>query len=109
MAHRFSYELAYGPIPKGMFVCHHCDNRACCNPAHMFLGTNADNMADMATKGRSCKGSKSGRAKLTEEQVRELKAQRAAGATQVAIAKQYGVSRRAIREILAGRNWRHIK
>lgn len=94
LAHRLSWELTYGSVPAGMFVCHRCDNRACVNPAHLFLGTAADNQQDMASKNRS------GLAKLTLTQVDSIRADtRPPGA----VAADYGISRSHVEKIRTGR------
>jgi len=72
-AHRMVYELTRGEVPKGMFVCHKCDNRRCCNPNHLFIGTVQDNQQDMVNKGRQAKGEQVNTNKLTAEQVVEIR------------------------------------
>lgn len=104
-AHRIAWMLANGPIPTGMHVCHRCDNRRCINVAHLFLGTNADNMADKVGKNRQARGSRHGSAKLTEQEVRDI---RAMSAPQRAIAAFYGMSQSTVSEIKRGELWSHI-
>lgn len=107
--HRVAYELFCGPIPDGGVVCHKCDNPACCHPAHLFLGTHADNAADMVKKGREARGERHGMSKLTADAVREIRARYAAGsATQEQLAAEFGVSSPHICGILAGKFWRHV-
>jgi hypothetical protein len=95
-AHRFSYEIHNGSIPPDLCVCHRCDNPSCVNPSHLFLGTRKENSADMAAKGRH--GNGHGK-RLSDESVRAIRKRHAAGESQTAIAKDYGVSRTVVSKI----------
>lgn len=109
--HRAAWEAANGPIPAGLCVCHKCDNPSCINVQHLFLGTVADNNADRDRKGRQVApvGSKHPRAKVAEWQVLEIRKLYAAGGmSQRSLAAQYGVSQRAIWNILSGNGWKHV-
>lgn len=109
-AHRAAYMLAVGPIPRGLCVCHRCDVRACCNPAHLFVGTMADNTRDMFDKGRAnkAKGERHGRAKLTDEAVAAMRESRAAGRSFASLAREYGVSYTVANRAITGRTWAHV-
>lgn len=107
-AHRVAYELHFGPIPEGLDCLHKCDNPPCCNPAHLFLGTQGDNNVDRSKKGRSARGSKVHSAKLTETDVVAIRSMRANGATIVGLAKLYGLSETHTAGIIARRKWKHI-
>lgn len=110
-AHRFAYSVLVGPIPEGLFVCHSCDNPACVNPEHLFLGTSKDNNQDCARKGRNKASKGRGianiRAKLTESDVLAIRAI-PKEIKNTHIAKQYGVSDVAVSYIRLRRTWRHI-
>ena len=101
-AHRMSWVLHRGSIPEGMLVCHSCDNPGCVNPAHLFLGTQKDNIADCLAKGRM------GR-KLNAGDVREIRAAIAGGQTQVSQAKKYGVNKVTICRIIHKTLWGHVE
>lgn len=106
MAHRASWMLHNGPIPAGLCVCHKCDTPACVNPDHLFLGTNADNVADMVRKGRqsTARGEASGLAKITEREAVEIF--QAAG-LQRDIAARYGVHQVQVSAIKCRLTWAH--
>ena len=111
--HRVAWTLSHGPIPDGMHVLHRCDVRPCCNPSHLFLGTNADNISDRMAKGRrgggGPPGERSGMARLTADRVREIRRRYAAGGiSQRALAAEFGVSKGAVKHVLSGRTWRHV-
>lgn len=115
-AHRVAFELHRGPIPDGAMVCHRCDVRTCCNPAHLFIGDHTDNMRDMAAKGRQwlqrapqrARGSGNSSAKLTESDVTFIRDQCRNGRTQQSMARRFGVSATAIYQIVTRKHWRHI-
>lgn len=104
-AHRFSYALHHKETAK--FVCHRCDNPRCSNPVHLFAGTAHDNKRDSMRKGRHAHGNRHGNAKLTAQdviQIRRLYENKQA--SQVVLATQFGVHQAAIAAIVVGRNWK---
>ena len=105
-AHRCSYELFIGAIPIGKNVCHKCDNPSCVNPSHLFLGTQADNLADMRSKGRGTKlcGEQLSKVLTDEKVVQIIKSP----LSRRKIAKEFGVSGSCIQTIRNGRSWKHV-
>lgn len=115
-AHRVAFVLWNGSISNNMCVCHTCDNSRCVNPAHLFLGTHADNMRDKMGKNRqscvgnrgSTKGERSGTAKLSSEDVIKIRAMRKAGHTYKEIGQKFDISRVHTTRICLMRSWEHI-
>lgn len=105
-AHRVAYVLAYGLIPAGLVVRHRCDNPPCCNPAHLTLGTQRDNVHDRDERDRQAQGESHGQAKLTVEAVNDMRRRARAGATYVELADEYGVETAAARLAIIGRWWK---
>lgn len=121
-AHRVAWELHHGAIPDGLFVCHRCDNPRCVRPVHLFLGTAADNSRDMCAKGRVqsgaqhhtqrqpdrvARGEQGSNARLTWEQVHEIRARYGAGGARLQdLADEYGVNFGTIGKIVRGDRWK---
>jgi hypothetical protein len=121
LSHLFSYELYYGEFNKKLHVLHKCDNPSCVNPDHLFLGTDRDNSLDCRLKGRdTCfkkgqkslvdnRGSKSGKAKLNEEKVKDIKYRLQSNETIASIARFYCISSSIISGIKHGYRWSHVQ
>ncbi len=125
LAHRVSYEMAFGPIPDGKVICHRCDTPRCVNPGHLFLGTMADNTRDMLAKGRDgyslhperfpggtpprFQGSEHPSAKLTEERAYTLRRRlRARTESLRAMARETGLDRKTLMALRDGKTWAHV-
>lgn len=109
LAHRFAWESTRGPISAGQHVLHRCDTRACINPDHLFLGTQADNNRDMFRKGRNRhnprRGVEAPNAKLTDSAVEYI---RTSGDSLRALARRFGVSKVAVGKVRSGKTWAHV-
>jgi hypothetical protein len=112
-AHRAAWEITHGrPVPDGLCVCHNCpdgDNRLCCNPEHMFLGTKTENNADRNRKGRQVQGERHLSAKLTPEKIREATRLRSEGLTFVQLGERYGVAATNISRAVQGKSWKSVR
>jgi len=118
IAHRYAYEQYYGKIPDGLYVCHSCDNPMCCNPEHLFLGTNSTNQKHAVQNGlyanvcppEPIRGEEHHSAKLSEDDVREIRRLYGAGAySQDELAEKYGLAQNMIHKIVRRKSWRHVK
>lgn len=109
LTHRAAWRMFVGEIPKDLCVLHKCDNPACVNPEHLFLGTQADNANDMWTKGRArpgtSKGEKHGMSKINAEIVREIRSSTESG---VALAKKFGITPTTVCDVRKHRIWNHV-
>lgn len=109
-AHRIAYVLTHRRLDPSLEVCHTCDNPACVNPKHLFMGTHQENMTDRTNKGRSFrhKGTLNGRAKLTDEQVLQIRRLSANGASNVLLGKEFGVTDVMVSRIVSRKAWAHV-
>lgn len=115
-AHRVSWVIHYGPIPRGLLVCHSCDNRPCVRPDHLFIGTAQDNTDDCVQKGRFysprikdyAHADRHGQAKLTSETAVAAFNEVALGASLVDTARKYGVTKNVIESLVRGLTWRSV-
>ncbi|HBD93398.1 MAG TPA: HNH endonuclease [Spirochaetia bacterium] len=110
-AHRLMWIITNGEIKDGLFVCHKCDNRLCINPDHLFLGTNLDNINDAIEKGKwqhQPKGEKNGNAKLTKNQVLNIKHLVSNGIPTKTISEKFNISQRHVQYIAKNKTWKHL-
>jgi hypothetical protein len=108
LAHRLSWFLQHGPVDDGLFVCHHCDNPLCVNPAHLFVSDQSGNMADMVAKGRANRpaGILNPNSKLTPDIVNELRELYSRGERSISqVADRYGISKTQAARIIRGESW----
>lgn len=125
LAHRVAWRLVESILPSRLCILHSCDNPPCCNPAHLFIGTRADNIADMCAKGRDRhpaglqhwshtyperrpRGEGAGQAKLTDAAVRQIRKRVAQGESYRALGREYGVAKGTIKSAAIGETWAHI-
>lgn len=104
-AHRFAYELAKGPVGAGLVVRHTCDTTGCVNPAHLVVGTAADNKRDAIDRKRDCRGERHHKARLSEKDIIAIRDSADSGA---AIAARYGVTKENVYAIRKRKIWRHV-
>ena len=115
-AHRVSYQINRGPIPRGMYVIHICDTPLCVNPLHLRLGTQKDNMRDCVSRKRHIsgwglvsKGRRSPRAKFTQYQVKRMRSLRKSGWSLRGLAQKYGVAFQTISKIVRGDRYKPVQ
>lgn len=109
LAHRAAYQWHTGEEIVGKLIRHKCDNPRCVNPEHLEPGTYADNARDMVVRNRSAKGERSGKAKLTDAAVRQIRHRAAAGERHLTLAEAFGMARSTITRIVSGNRWRHVE
>lgn len=109
-AHRIAFHLTHGAIPPGASICHHCDNPACCNPAHLYAGTQTDNMRDMIERDRRdhAHGSRIPHAALTDDLVREIRRRFRAGERIASIVRDMPASFTTVSAAAHGKSWTHV-
>lgn len=105
VAHRYSWFLNFGEIPEGLLVLHKCDNRLCCRPDHLWLGTALDNARDMINKERGLRGEKHPKNKISRSHARRIKEMLKSGLQPTAISQELKISRNIVANIKQGRAW----
>jgi hypothetical protein len=108
LSHRVAWALTNGDIPPGLVVRHRCHNPACCRPAHLLLGTQAENIRDSVRDHRHTFGERNGNAKLTEANVLAIREAKASGFGSTELGRRFGVTEALIRQVCKGIGWKHV-